>query len=192
MNSALRRMILVLALAAPVVALPQVSDAQQSGQRVGVVDVQRAVMQTEDGLRAQATLKKLFDAKQVELNRRQADLQKQKEDIDKQSKVISKEAYSKRLEELQKQMMELQTVFVDYNKELDKKQKELTEPIFEKIMGIVKRIATTENFDLVVDKATVAYVRTDLDLTDKCIQMYNSGGAGVAPAPAASGSAAPK
>ncbi|HEX7602631.1 MAG TPA: OmpH family outer membrane protein, partial [Polyangiaceae bacterium] len=80
----------------------------------------------------------------------------------------------------------------DYNKELDKKQKELTEPIFEKIMGIVKRIATTENFDLVVDKATVAYVRTDLDLTDKCIQMYNSGGAGAAPAPAASGSAAPK
>ena len=191
MNSAFRRMILVLALAAPTFALPQMADAQQSGQRVGVVDVQRAVMQTEDGLRAQATLKKLFDAKQVELNRRQADLQKQKEDIDKQAKVISKEAYSKRLEELQKQMMELQTVFVDYNKELDKKQKELTEPIFEKIMGIVKRIATTENFDLVVDKATVAYVRTDLDLTDKCIQMYNSGGAG-APAPATSGSAAPK
>ena len=192
MNSAFRRMILVLALAAPTFALPQMADAQQqSGQRVGVVDVQRAVMQTEDGLRAQATLKKLFDAKQVELNRRQAELQKQKEDIDKQAKVISKEAYSKRLEELQKQMMELQTVFVDYNKELDKKQKELTEPIFEKIMGIVKRIATTENFDLVVDKATVAYVRTDLDLTDKCIQMYNSGGAG-APAPATSGSAAPK
>lgn len=193
MNLALRRMILVLALAAPVVAMPHLADAQQAtGQRVGVVDVQRAVMQTEDGLRAQATLKKLFDAKQVELNRRQTDLQKQKEDIDKQAKVISKEAYSKRLEELQKQMMELQTVFVDYNKELDKKQKELTEPIFEKIMGIVKRIATTENFDLVVDKATVAYVRTDLDLTDKCIQMYNSGGAGVAPAPAASGTAAPK
>lgn len=193
MNLALRRVILVLALAAPVVALPHVADAQQAaGQHVGVVDVQRAVMQTEDGLRAQATLKKLFDAKQVELNRRQTDLQKQKEDIDKQAKVISKEAYSKRLEELQKQMMELQTVFVDYNKELDKKQKELTEPIFEKILGIVKRIATTENFDLVVDKATVAYVRTDLDLTDKCIQMYNSGGAGAAPAPAPTGSAAPK
>ena len=38
--------------------------------------------------------------------------------------------------------------------------------------------------DLVMDKATVAYVRTDLDLTDKCIQMYNSGAGGGAPAPA--------
>ena len=26
-----------------------------------------------------------------------------------------------------------------------------------------------------LDKATVAYVRTDLDLTDKAIQLYNSG-----------------
>ena len=47
-----------------------------------------------------------------------------------------------------------------------------------------KRLATTENYDLVIDKATVAYVRTDLDLTDKCIQLYNSGGAPAAPAPA--------
>ena len=183
------RSVVTLLLSAALFFVPAMARADM---KVAVVDVQRAVMQTEDGLRAQATLKKLFDAKQVELNRRQAELQKQKEDIDKQAKVISKEAYSKRLEELQKQMMELQTVFVDYNKELDKKQKELTEPIFEKIMGIVKRIAPSENFDLVVDKATVAYVRTDLDLTDKCIQMYNSGGAAAAAAPAASGSAAPK
>ena len=73
--------------------------------------------------------------------------------------------------------MELQTLFVDYNKELEKQQKEKTEPIFEKIMAIVKRVATTENYDIVVDKTTkVAYhVRTDLDLTDKCITRYNSG-----------------
>jgi outer membrane protein len=37
--------------------------------KVAVVDVQRAVMQTEDGLRAQATLKKLFDSRQQELNK---------------------------------------------------------------------------------------------------------------------------
>jgi len=165
--------------------------ADQQAMRVAVVDVQRAMMQTEDGLRVQATLKKEFDKRQQELNKKQADLQKQKEDIDKQSKVLSKDAYQKRLEELQRQMMELQTLFVDYNKGLDKEQKEKTEPIFEKIMAIVKRIATTENYDIVVDKTTVAYVRTDLDLTDKCIQMYNSGQVPATPAPASSG-AAPK
>ncbi len=156
--------------------------------KVAVVDVQRAVMQTEDGLRAQANLKKVFDSRQQELNKKQQELQKQREDIDKQSKVMSQAALQKRVEEWQKAMVELQSVFVEYNKELEKKQKEITDPIFEKIMGIVKRIATTDGYDLVVDKATVAYMRSDLDLTDKCIQLYNSGGSAVpanpAPAPA--------
>ncbi len=145
--------------------------------KVAVIDVQRAVMQTEDGLRAQATLKKVFDSRQQELNRKQQDLAKQKDEIDKQAKVMSKEAYTKRAEEWQKQMMELQAIFVEYNKELEKKQKEMTDPIVEKVLGIVKRLATTEGFDLVVDRATVAFVRGDLDLTDRCIQLYNSGGA---------------
>src|SRR5580700_72815 len=151
--------------------------------RVAVVDVQRAVMQTEDGLRAQANLKKLFDTKQQELNRKQTDMQKEKDDIEKQAKVLSKEALAKRADDWQKQMVELQQVFMEYNKELEKKQKEITDPIFERVMGIVKRLATTENFDLVIDKNTAAYVRTDLDLTDRCIQIYNSGGAVAAPGP---------
>ncbi len=154
------------------------SGAARADMKVAVVDVQRAVMQTEDGLRAQATLKKLFDSRQQELNKKQVDLGKQKEEIDKQAKVMSKDALAKRIEDWQKQMMDLQGVFVEYNKELEKKQKEITEPIFEKVLGIIKRLATTDGYDLVMDKATVAFIRADLDLTDRAIQMYNSGGGG--------------
>jgi outer membrane protein len=162
------------------------SGAAAAQSKVGVIDVQRAVASTEDGLRAQATLKKLFDSRQQELNKKQTDLQRQREDIDKQAKVLPKDALTKRIDEWQKQMMDLQAIFLEYNKELEKKQKELTDPVFGKILEIVKRIASSENIDVVLDKATVAYVRTDLDLTDKAIQMYNSGaggGAGPAPAP---------
>ena len=168
----------------------------QAEQKIAVVDVQRAVMQTEDGLRAQATLKKLFDSRQQELNKKQNDMQREREELDKQSKVLSKEAMQKRIDDWQKKMVELQQVFLEYNKELEKKQKEMTDPIFEKVMGIVKRLASTEGFDVILDKATVAFVRTDLDLTDRCIQMVNGGatpapGAGPAPTPPATG-AAPK
>jgi outer membrane protein len=155
-----------------------VAGVAEAEQKVAVVDVQRVVASTEDGLRAQATLKKLFDNRQQELNKKQTDLQRQREELDKQAKVLPKDALEKRVNDWQKQMMELQAIFVEYNKELEKKQKELTDPVFEKVMQIIKRLATTESFDLIVDKATVAYVRGDLDLTDRCIQMYNSGGGG--------------
>jgi outer membrane protein len=157
--------------------------------KVAVVDVQRAVMQSEDGLRAQATLKKLFDNRQLEINKKQQDMQKQKEEIDKQSRVLSQQALQKKVDDWQKQMVELQTTFVEYNKELEKKQKELTDPIFERVIGAIKRIAGSDGYDLIVDRATVAFSRGDLDLTDRVIQLANgtSGGA----APPAGGSAAP-
>jgi len=157
--------------------------AQSPGMKVAVVDVQRAVMQTEDGLRAQASLKKMFDSRQQELNKRQTDLQKQKEDIDKQSRVLSQGALQKKVDDWQKEMVELQQTFVEYNKELEKKQKELTDPIFERVIGAIKRIAGTDSYDLIVDRATVAFARSDLDLTDRVIQIANGGGAGSAPAP---------
>jgi outer membrane protein len=153
--------------------------AQQAPQmRVAVVDTQRAVMETEDGLRMQATLKKLFDSRQRELDKKQEDLQKEREDIDKQKDVLSKGALAKRFDKWQREMVNLQTVFVEYNKELQKKQGEITQPIFQKAMGIIRRLATTDGYDVVVDKQAVPYVRSDLDLTDKVIQLYNQGAPG--------------
>jgi outer membrane protein len=160
-----------LMLVAPATAIAE--------QKIAVVDTQRAVMETEEGMRAQATLKKVFDNKQRELDKKQEDLQKEREDIEKQRNVLSAEAWQKRVETWQRDMAQLQSVFLEYNKDLQKKQGELTEPIFRRTVGVIRRLATTEGYDLVVDKQAVPYVRGDLDLTDKVIQLVNSGsGAG--------------
>ena len=158
-----------LMLVAPATAFAQ--------QKIAVVDTQRAVMETEEGMRAQATLKKVFDNKQRELDKKQEDLQKEREDIEKQRNVLSAEAWQKRVETWQREMAQLQSVFLEYNKDLQKKQGELTEPIFRRTVGVIRRLATTEGYDLVVDKQAVPYVRGDLDLTDKVIQAINSGSA---------------
>jgi outer membrane protein len=165
--------VLSLVLAFLSLALP----ASAQSMRVGVVDTQRAVMETEDGLRMQATLKKVFDNRQRELDKKQEDLQKERDDIDKQRGVLSQTALAKRVDKWQREMVQLQTVFVEYNKELQKKQGELTQPIFQKAMAVIRRLATQEGFDIVVDKQAVPYSRSDLDVTDRVITLYNQGGA---------------
>ncbi|HEX9621578.1 MAG TPA: OmpH family outer membrane protein [Polyangiaceae bacterium] len=160
--------------------------------KVAVVDTQRAIMETEDGLRAQATLKKLFDNRQRELDKRQVDLQKERDDIEKQRSVLSKLALQNRVEQWQQEMVKLQTMFMEYNKELQKKQGELTQPIFQKAMGLIRRLATQEGYDVVVDKQAVPYVRSDLDVTDRVITLYNQGApADSPPSPAAAAPKAP-
>jgi outer membrane protein len=172
--------------------------AAQSQAKIAIVDTERAVMETEDGLRAQATLKKLFDSKQHELDKKQEELVKEREDIEKQRDVLSKGALAKRADKWQRDMMQLQQKFVEYNQDIQKKQSELTQPVFQKTMNIIRRLATQEGFDVVVDKKAVPYVRSDLDVTDRVITMYNSGGAadsadkGAAPAPKGTAPAAPK
>src|ERR1700679_266162 len=93
---------LALSVSLSLPAAPAFADGA-APMKVAVVDVQRAVAQTEDGLRAAAMLRKLFDGRQQELNKKQQDLEKQKDEIDKQAKVLSKDAYQKRVEDLQKQ-----------------------------------------------------------------------------------------
>ena len=152
--------------------------------KVAVVNVQQAVMQTEDGIRAQATLKKLFDKRQQELDARQSELGRAREDIEKQSRVLSRQALEKRMEDWQRRMVELQTKFVENNKELQEKQGQLTQPILKKMLGIIARLAKKSSYELIIDKQAVPYARPDLDLTEQVVQMYNSGGdGGDAPGP---------
>jgi len=169
------RALAVLALA----TLPLVISSNASAQsRIAVVDVQTAVMQTEDGIRAQQTMKKPFDTSQTDLDAKQEELQRAREDIERQARVLSREALARRTEDWQRRMVELQTVYVDYNKQLQKKQGELTGPILKKMLGIISRIAKKNGYDVIIDRSATPYARQDLDLTEQVVQMYNSGGGG--------------
>ena len=156
-------------------AVSAASDARAE-MRIGVVNVQYAVTQTEDGIRATNTFKKLFDKRQQDLDARQADLAKMREDIERQTRILSRESLTRRMEDWQKRMVDLQTTYVDHNRELQKKQAELTNPIMKKMLGVIGRIAKKNGYDVIVDAQAVPYVRADLDLTDQVVQMYNGGG----------------
>ncbi len=159
-----------LLLAALLVPLNAVADT-----KIAVVDMQRAILQTEDGLRAQATIKKFFDRRQKDLDHRQDQLRRERDDLEKQARVLSRAAWRRRMEHWQRRMLEVQTLFIEYNKELQKKQNQLTKPIIRKMFSVVRRIARRRGIDLVIDKGAVVYAPSDLQLTDMAVQMYNSG-----------------
>src|SRR5262249_7979484 len=96
----------LLALGAP--SPPSAAPAEI---RIGVVDANYAVSQTEDGIRATNTLRRMFEKKQKDVDAKKADLEKMRDDIERQTRVLSREAITRRMEDWQKRMVELQTVF---------------------------------------------------------------------------------
>ena len=164
------------ALFAAVAAFLFVSTSAADGTKVGTIDLQGALLQTEDGMSAAATLKNYTQKRQGDLDGRQRALQKEQDDLQKQSRVLSRAALMRRTEHWQRRMVEVQTKFIEYNKQLQQKQAEFMQPIMQKLFGVVRRVASAKGFDIVVDKAAVPYSRADLDITDMVVQKYNASG----------------
>jgi len=181
------------AMAAPAVAAAETPPEPPRGPtKVAVVDFERAVVETTEGQRLQSTLKKLFESKHAELNKQQEALNKERDSIDKQRHTLSEAALAQRAEKWQRDAAQLQQRFTEYNQELQRKETELTSPLFQKAMSIIRRLASQEGIDVVVDRKAAPHIRGDLDLTDRVIQMHNAGAGGdAAPAPAAPKAPAP-
>jgi len=168
--------------------------------KIAVVDMQRALHETEDGRKAKATLKRVFDERQKTLDKQQNDLKALKESLDKQHDVLTPAVLTKKQEELQKAFTELQTTYMEFQRELQAKEGELTKDIIERMQRIMRRVGQTEGYTLIMERneSGVLFVPSNYDLTDVLIQRYNSGegkdggGASAAAAPKPAAPAAPK
>ncbi|MDI1482539.1 OmpH family outer membrane protein [Polyangium sp. y55x31] len=182
----LRAPVLAAALVAGVGGFFAAEETAAAQSKIAVIDVRRAMLETEEGLRVQATLKKLFDSRQVELDAKQQKLQAEKEALEKdaQNKKVPQEQLQRRFETLQKQAAELQAIAMEYQREMQREETKATTPIYQGIIEIVKRIAAQDGFEMILEKTAVPYARADLEITDRAIQMYNSSrpGGGAAPA----------
>ncbi len=153
------------------------ASAQTAPPKIAVIDLRRAIAETEQGLRVQAQLKKVFDARQGELEGKTRQLQSEKEALDKevQAGKTPREVMQKKYEQLIAQDAELQKITLEAQREMQRKEQEMTGPILQGIIEAVKRIAAQEGFEMVLEKSAVPYFRGDLELTDRAIQMFNGG-----------------
>jgi outer membrane protein len=146
--------------------------------RIAVVDLQRALNETEDGRRAKARLKRLFEKRQQQLDKTQNSLKAQKEQIE---QLIASKAPQKTIQEraatYQKALIELQSTYMEYQRELAEQEGTLTREIIARMERILRRIGQSEGYTLIVERneGGVVWVPSNLDLTDQVIQRYNAG-----------------
>jgi outer membrane protein len=164
--------------------------------KIGYVDMQRALNETEDGRKAKAQLKKVFDQKQKELDEQQEELKKAIEDLDKKRTLLPADKVREKETELQGRMQKVQQTYLRHQQDLSGKEQEATAKIFERMNKIIGKIAVTENFSMVFDRQGVIFAKPHLDLTNELIRRYNSGegsdGKGGPAASATPGAAAKK
>lgn len=152
-----------------------VAHAQQV--KLGYVDLQRALFETEDGRRAKDKLKKDFDQKQKELDEQQEELKKAFEDLQKKRTLLPADTVAKKEAELNERLQKVQDIFVRHQRDLSQKEQDATRSIFERMQRIIGKIAMAEDLAMVLDRnqAGIVFAKPHLDLTNEVIRRYNAG-----------------
>ena len=151
--------------------------------KLGYVDMQRALNETEDGRKAKEKLKKDFDQKQKELDEQQNQLKKDIEDLDKKRTLLPPDKVREKEAELRGRLEKVQQTYMRHQQDLQGKEQKETAKIFERMTKIIGEIAAAENFSMIVDKSALVFAKPHLDLTNELIRRYNKL-AGPAAAPA--------
>jgi len=141
--------------------------------RVGVVDLQRALVETDQGRRAKNQLRTLFQKRQEDLDGRQQGLKRMRDEIEGQRNSLVREALQRRMDEYQRRFVELQQNYMEYQQELAQREAELTKSIFGNLQGVIRQLGQAENMTVILEQNGVVWSPQNLDLTERVVQMYN-------------------
>lgn len=166
-----RSSLLVGSLALGIAAQP----ALAANEKLGTVDMQQALQSVEAGKKAKAALEKEFNQKKSQLQKEEAAIRKMGEELRKQAAVMNDEARAKKQAELQERIMKFQEMTARSQAEIQERERTLTEPIINKLRGIIKGLATKKGYTMVLEKNenTVLFSQDSNDLTQEVIATYN-------------------
>lgn len=144
--------------------------------KVGVINSQRLLNETNAGKRAKDTLASFSKNRQTLLEMEERELRRMEEDFVKQASVLSSTAKREREELFRRRMQEYQQKHTDLNREIQEKQKDVLENFRDKVEVVVGKAAKRLGLHVVVDKSkggATIYHEPGLDISDQVIQDFN-------------------
>jgi outer membrane protein len=148
--------------------------AQAADVKFGYVDLQKAIQSTTIGKKAKAELEAEFNKRKKDIEAKQADIKKMGEDLEKKKGVLSEEAMQKKQGEIQEEMMKYQELVGKNQLEIQKKERDLTAPILEKMRTILDKVAKNEGYTAIFEKneQSVLWIKAEFNITDKLVQEF--------------------
>lgn len=155
-------------------AAQQAFAAEQS-LKIGVVDLIKALNESDAGKKAKADLEILIKTKQTSIDEKGKEIEKLKADLEKQASVLSADARKSKEDELEKHIREYQRIVTDSQTDVKKKEGEFTGEILKDLRAIIEKIGQEGNYTMIIENAEgiILYSKQDQNLTEQVIKRYN-------------------
>lgn len=144
-------------------------------QKIGFVDMQKAIQTSDTGKKAKAELETAFNKKKKELQAEEASLKKLQEDLQKKASAMSDAVKKEQQTKLQERFMKYQELLQKSQAEIQKKEQEMSEPIIRKIREKVTEIAKKKGYTVVLEKNDniVLFSMDADDITEEVLKEVN-------------------
>lgn len=146
----------------------------QDGPSIAYVDLQRAVLEVEDGQEAIAELEEQLEERQTTLDDRAEALRQLTDDLEAELVMLDDDAREARMIEYQEEVLAYQEQYLEHQRELMALEQEVTREILERMLTLVAEIGEEQGYSMVFEKTRSSLVWADnnLDITDDLIERY--------------------
>jgi outer membrane protein len=161
---------------AALVAVFSLPAAAQNAGKIGVINLQTAIVGTKDGQKAGNDIQARFNPKKAGFEKRQSDIGQLQEQLS-GGTTLSEEARSRLTREIEQKTKALNRDTEDARAELDQAEQKIMGELGGGIMAVIDKYAKENGYLLVIDissqQTPVVYRSDSIDITKDIIELYD-------------------
>ena len=182
-------------------AAPATTAAAPTGSvKVGIIDIQQAIVGTNEGARDFEALQKKFEPKKAELAGLNTEVENLKKQLQTQGDKLNEESRATLVKTIENKQKSLQRSVEDAQNDYQQQQNEIAQRILQKLAPVIDKYAKANGYGLLFDSSNpwpqgpLLWATAGVDITKTIVDTYNSqSGVAAPPRPAgAPGAAAGK
>jgi len=147
--------------------------ANAADMKIGFIDAERVNRDSAPADQASKRLEKEFQPRMQELQRAEAQIKGAQTQLEKDGLTLSEADRRKREQDLSRQIVELQRKQREYTEDLNLRRNQELATLLERANKIIRQIAETEKYDLIIQEAV--YRSPRVDITERVLKALADG-----------------
>jgi outer membrane protein len=150
-----------------------VAEAAAGNSKIGFVDIQKAIGETKEFKKSQMKFRVELQKEKGIIDARKKKVEGMLIELNKQANVLNPSLKKRKEESFLREKKDFERYVQDREEEFARKEKVVLDKISKKMLEVLKQLGKQKKLTMVLEKKTVFYSDSTLDLTNLATNTYN-------------------
>jgi outer membrane protein len=164
-------------LAAALASNAQSPTPSPAPTKVGIINIQQAILSTRDGQKAADELQQRYEPKRKELEQKQNEINALRDQLNRGSNTMSEEARQALIRQIDQKTRALNRDTEDAQADFEQDQNRILQELGQRMMVVIGKYARDNGYALILDVSSpqtpVLYAANGIDITSDIVALYD-------------------